>query len=251
MKCQLCLKEKPLLKKSHIVPEFFYRKNNLYDKSHGIQKLVFNKDTQKVIRERNLRTGVYDKKILCAECDNEVIGQYESYLSSLLFGGPIGKNEIPVFKDYIDLNGNEFSEFSNVPCKKLKIGLLSILWRAAISERDFFKKVKLADSYREQLRQMIKNGDFKEISDFPFVLITYRNDSTMPIDMIFPPGDFHHQKGSGFVFIIGGLIILFYISHSFTEQELFKYTCTPNNKIKVIKIKEGTGWDWILEFMNI
>lgn len=57
--CNLCLKEKELIKKSHITPEFMYKNSGIYDDKHRM--LSFDKED--VLQNRKIKKeqkGVYD-----------------------------------------------------------------------------------------------------------------------------------------------------------------------------------------------
>lgn len=127
MRCSLYANEKELIKKSHITADFFYRNNNLYDSKHAIKNFTVIPKTEQIKRGKPLRTEVDDKNILCKECDNEKKGQNETYLKSLFFGGKLGKNEVPEFKNTINDKNQEFTECTNILYRKTKLGLLSIL----------------------------------------------------------------------------------------------------------------------------
>ena len=98
MICKLCLKEKGLLKKSHIVPNFLYRE--LRDEDNAFVKA----NLAKVTKE-NIYTGLFEPNILCAECDNVLLGKLEDYSSKILYGGKIAGVS---FSNEINQNGVEY-----------------------------------------------------------------------------------------------------------------------------------------------
>ena len=148
MKCKLCLLAKPLLNKSHIIPDFMYQE--LFDKDHKIYRLK----TSNTDKYSKVPTGEYDQNILCAECDNVRIGQFEHYASKVLYGGKLAVSEFPTFINQVNPHGMKYTYCQNINYKKFKLFLLSILWRASISKRDFFSSVSLGP-HEEIIRQMI------------------------------------------------------------------------------------------------
>lgn len=81
MICKLCLQEKQLIRKSHIIPDFMYQ--GLFNEKHFIAP-VFLKD----LNVGKLQpTGFYDPDILCAACESQIIGKLESYAKLIIFGG--------------------------------------------------------------------------------------------------------------------------------------------------------------------
>jgi hypothetical protein len=251
MKCFLCQKEEKLIRRSHIIPDFFYRNSHLYNTNHTISSFTINSNLKEVRKSRPIPTGVYQKNILCRTCDNELIGGYETYLKALFYGGPLSQTEIPTYRNLYNDKGEEFTECLNISYRKAKLGLISILWRAAIANRDFFEDIVIESHDLELLREMIVKNDPKEIGDYPVVTFTYVNDNKVPKDLIVKPREFSHKKGSGFVFLIGGFFFLFYIKHTFSNEELLKYTLTKEGKMIIIWIKKGEGWDWILQYAGV
>jgi hypothetical protein len=76
--CKLCLQDKELVD-SHIFPEFMYKP--LYDDEHRFNVLG-NKGEGILKRPPK---GIYEK-LLCVECDHNIIGKYENYASKVIFG---------------------------------------------------------------------------------------------------------------------------------------------------------------------
>ena len=98
MICNLCLEDKKLQSKSHIVPQFMYgqiKGNEEY--FHKIRKDTFKEySSGRPIRE--FRNGEYESDILCANCDKLILGsRYEDYAANV---GMIRK----VYKDLNIMN---------------------------------------------------------------------------------------------------------------------------------------------------
>lgn len=127
--CRLCLRELPLLKRSHIIPDFYYRAGGLFDENHQLHKIQISK-LVKENKTKLISDGIYDSNILCTNCDNEILGNLERYASKFFFGIP--EEEEHLQKKYIEDIKGQWLEFKGVSYKKLKLHLLSILWRAAI-----------------------------------------------------------------------------------------------------------------------
>ena len=119
-KCKLCNQTKPLLNKSHIIPDFFYVQAGLYNQKHQIHKI----DVQKFIKNKGVSlipTGVYEKGILCKECDNNLLGRLETYGRKVLFGGLNSHEEISC-EGYRNPNdGFEYSICKNVDYKLFRV----------------------------------------------------------------------------------------------------------------------------------
>ena len=74
--CKYCGKEKKLIN-SHIIPKNFYiaRKEDRY--------LLINSKTRKYAYKQN---GGYDSNILCGDCDNNILGEFDKEGYRVLFG---------------------------------------------------------------------------------------------------------------------------------------------------------------------
>src|ERR1700722_9313027 len=83
--CKLCLQNKKLLKKSHIIPDFMYKE--LYDKHHRIYSFNPMEMVNNTGKIKLHQSGVYEGNILCENCDNVIISQYENYGRYVLKGG--------------------------------------------------------------------------------------------------------------------------------------------------------------------
>ncbi len=102
--CKLCLKDKQLIKRSHILPEFMY--GRLYDETHKFFKFSPNQRAKGEGYTQRPSSGEYEGGLLCSTCENEVLSQYELYAKKAIYGGELPENESPVvdncFSDSID-----------------------------------------------------------------------------------------------------------------------------------------------------
>jgi hypothetical protein len=98
---------------------------------------------------------------------------------------------------------------------KFKLFFLSILWRAAISSREMFSEIKVDKYNLEKLRIMILEGKAKRKRTYPVNIWTYWHDKTMPKDFIPQPYKIENGKTIIYSFLIGGLLINFYLKYTF------------------------------------
>ena len=243
--------DQKLLNKSHIIPDFFYRECNLYDSNHQLKIMKAEKNDAKFIQNKKKQnTGVYDRNILCTSCDNDLLGRLESYLKPFFFGGPIGIDGNPEFKNFIDPKGKKFIQISNISYSRTKLGLLSILWRASISKQEFFQSVKIDLTTQEELSLMLLKNDPKKISKFPIMCLSILGQNKSFVQVIAAPQKMKNQYGAGFVFLMGGIFFLFYISHNFTSKELERNSISPKNRMTIFEIDDGDGLGWILSYFG-
>ena len=154
--CSLCLQDKELIKRSHIIPDFMYQE--IFDDKHRLVR--FSKDN--FPRHSTPPTGEYESDLLCADCDNRLLGGFESYGRQVLYGG-----NIPVqMQNFRQSDGLTFTQVTGINYLKFKLFLLSLLWKASISKRDFFKNVQLGP-YQEILRKMLLEKNPESHNAFP------------------------------------------------------------------------------------
>lgn len=249
MKCNLCNQEKELIKKSHIIPEFFYRDSGLYDENHKMNRI----EVKKFISSKKsgrVPTGDYEGGILCADCDNKLIGSLEDYGRKVLFGGLINEEAIEGRNYRNTTDGAEFTVLNNVDYTKFKLFLLSILWRASITKREIFKEVSLSDFDKEKLRLMLMTRNAGKINEYPVIFLSYLNDSQIPTDVIFQP--IKSATKDIITFLLGGFIFIYNITDNYNDtDEILETTITPENKMIIRHLPRGSGWDFILKFADL
>jgi hypothetical protein len=248
--CKLCNETKKLIKKSHIIPDFFYKELGLYNDKHQIHKLEANE----FIKSKKFKltpTGDYEGGILCRECDNELIGKLEDYGRRVLFGNLRSNQAIKINK-YIKFNGFEFSICENVDYTKFKLFLLSILFRACISSRDIFREADILQRDLEAIKKMLINNNPGKVNEYPIVILSYLNDKTMPIDLIFQPIKSVTPEETLITFFIGGLVFIFNITDNYSDiEEIKDLSISPENRFTQLHFKKGTAWDFLLKYANV
>ncbi|MBU2579279.1 hypothetical protein KKA09_04170 [Patescibacteria group bacterium] len=165
MECKFCLKDKKLID-AHIIPRCFFEAMRDKKDNRPFQLLSNTKNEY----SQKLWIGLYDKNILCEDCE-KVFQKYDDYACKALLSN-IDES------DYIlDPNGNKIGyKLENVDYKKLKLFFLSVLWRASVSKRKEFKKVDIGRSFEDRLKAMVKNFDPGSTNDFLLVLRRFIDD---------------------------------------------------------------------------
>lgn len=114
--------------------------------------------------------GIYDKTILCGDCEN-LFQTVDDYAPSFFLSEHEELNPI------VDPSGKKVAyQIDNVDNEKIKLFILSVLWRASVSSETFFAHINLGP-YEPNLRDRVQRGDTGDDSDFPLVLSRF-NDST-------------------------------------------------------------------------
>ncbi len=237
----MCLQNKPLLKNSHIIPDFMYQ--DLFDEKHRmVRTLGLDLSTAK-----RIQGGEKEGNILCQQCDNEIIGSFENYASRAIFSGK-GKDVQKIkIQNQLHPDGILTSTFcENVDYVRFKLFLLSLLWRAGISKLDFFKEVKLG-SKEEQLRKMIfENTPFSQL-DFPCFVSSFRGiNRRMTSGVISSPRKIRGEKGTRYIFQIGQLVLMYFVSKEDMPLWMQDAAITPENKMRIVHFDNQRG----REFMN-
>lgn len=162
--CKFCGQEKKLID-AHIIPKNFYveRKKDRY--------LCINSRTCNYTIQQK---GGYDSNILCADCDNHILGEFDKEGYRILFGD-FSKYKYmqlhPQYKIY-QLDNTEFDY------GKLRKFFISILWRASISKLEEWSNINLG-GYEKKAFEILKG---KREYDELFKILIYKNCYTEDIN---------------------------------------------------------------------
>ena len=147
MRCTFCLRDKKKLVKAHVIPRCFYEKMRI-SRNEPFQALT---NTAGRYPTKS-RIGIYDPQILCDDCE-KMFQKYDDYACRLLLSDFTESNFV------LDPSGNKIGYWLNgIDYQKLKLFFLSVLWRASVSKREEFKRVRIG-SFEAEIREMIKNSD--------------------------------------------------------------------------------------------
>ena len=168
--CRLCLGNKKLVN-SHIFPEFMYKP--LYDKDHKFNVLEINSNK----KLKKLPKGIYEK-LLCQDCDHNIIGKYENHASNIMFGD--GKKEIKIEKTDFGflISGIDYTLF--------KLFQISILWRSSVSNRPEISKINLG-YHQEVMRQMLLKEYPSEYFTYGVQMYFFPKSTKRTLDLILSP----------------------------------------------------------------
>lgn len=139
--CALCRNEKEL-KRSHVIPDSIFKR--LFRGSSG-KAISFKNDEDSWVRYSSDSWWDY---LLCEECEKLLNDNYECYSLALLRGAN-GKAE----------KNNSGVSFSQANMSKLQLFVISIFWRAAISNISEYQKVYIPEPLRDEIRESIYLGN--------------------------------------------------------------------------------------------
>jgi hypothetical protein len=241
MKCKLCGKNKKLLKKSHIIPEFMYQ--DLFDYKHRIHEVSIKQKNQ--IQSKTRQSGGYDKNILCGNCDNKILGRLERYASLVFYGGIELKIE-----NVSNKNQSIYVSVKGIDYRKLKLFLLSILWRASISNLPIFQNVNLGD-HEQVIRCKILSNTPGSSVEYPCAIFTHLHNPKMPNQIIAEPGCLISDEQQIYAFLISGNLFIFFTSTD--EQTEWVQHCTVNEKgeMKIVQMSDTLSSKTINKFIGM
>lgn len=196
----------------------------LFDEKHRIIKFT----THTPNSQRAIFSSEYEDNILCKKCDNKIIGKLESYVAQLFYKIP------PKYKNFKKPDGLEFTQFYNLDYKKFKLFLLSLLWRASISSRDFFKNVSLGP-YGDKIRMMILSDDPGPSNSYPCIITSYRR-IHLPKELVAEPRKFIFSGSDkrGYAFLIGGFLYNFKIVENDDTDWVLEATINEKGEMKIL-----------------
>ena len=159
------------------------------------------------------RTGLV-QRLLCHECEQKV-GYFEDYAKRFLYGGsdPI-RLCLPLLPDPLFI----------ADYKKMKLFQLSILWRAAEAEGDFFSAVNLAAQRREKIRQMLITENpgadheyfctMARLVPSPAVELLQKRHGVSIETGLFAPVAHDFATWQTYTFVMGGIVWAFCVTES-------------------------------------
>lgn len=141
--------------------------------------------------------GVYDRNILCAECDGK-LGAYDDYALEVCRRFEAQhKTDGDVFS-LSDVDGDKFAKF-----------VLAVLWRASISSRSEFGKISLGQ-YEDVARDVLfNNKPLTDVPAFQVIVARYRRVEGFDILRVYTsPSRVSNLGVNGWGFAISGFRIV-------------------------------------------
>jgi hypothetical protein len=197
--CKLCLAQRKLIKKSHVIPRFMY--GNMFDDGKTVVPQSLKDNV--VSSGKTIQTGYYDKYIICQHCENDILGKLDRYGANVLYKGnnDLKANHGPK-KDGLRplfVTGIEYDNF--------KVFLLSILWRAHISINPFFENIDLAAS-AEIIRKTVLNNLHVDDSVYRVQIFALKYNPTELQKIVVSPLRIVADGADFYAFIINGVAYL-------------------------------------------
>lgn len=218
--CRLCLSTEQLCE-SHIIPEGLF--SSLYDEKHRMIGVAVGAQNK---RAEFLQKG-FREALLCQNCETFMNREYEHYgidtfrkIASQDFNDPLHVRRIQDKE-------NEGIIIGGIDYKRFKLFLLSILWRASVSNREEFNQIELGE-HNDIIRQMILNGNPEERFVYPFIvfMLTGEIDNTILSPAYVPIEDI-----SCYQFVFCNLFVWFAVTNQRPNERLFNLSLTEDGTI--------------------
>ena len=144
--CKLCRRERQLVR-AHIIPAAFHRQLQ----SDTTRPPLVISNNPEVHPKRN-PGGLYDEDLLCGDCEHDRFEPWDAYAAEC-FIHRIGQDSQRFHPtENLALIFNSWDQF------KLRMFAISLMWRAAVTDKPIFSRVTLGP-YEERARQCILQGE--------------------------------------------------------------------------------------------
>lgn len=232
--CALCQKIRPL-RDSHIVSEFLH--GPLYDEKHR-----YNTFGQEGTPETGLEQQGQREELLCNECEQR-FSIYERWASAFYRGALVAysdttRTEIPFGKSlkFTRMNADGMPTTASVPrilkvegfdYPKMKLFLLSLLWRMGVSKLHFFSGITLGH-HEKRIRKMLLADAPGKAEEYACQLRLIELDGTLVADCQMQPRQYDHFGKKRCKFFSTGFRFDFTVSnHSPDPQSLELFCVKP------------------------
>jgi hypothetical protein len=196
--CRLC--EEPAdLRKSHILPDLAYSEV-IETASHPRMVVVRNSEQGSII-DKSHQTG-FRERLLCAKCEGK-FNRYETYASNNLLSLtlPLPQSERELL---VTVRVSDYA--------KLKLFLLSLLWRVGVAEHDFFSCVDLGP-HTSRLREMLHAEDPGDPQEYGCQITRLLPEYHIPVDrLLATPRSTRIHGHHGCLIYFRGFVFHYYVS---------------------------------------
>lgn len=200
-----------------------YEYTGLYDEKHRFRMVKTTDLPRFSYQQKGLR-----EFLLCGGCE-ETISRWEQYAQKTLYGRHNPK--------YVKQNGQKHGEyilFTGINYEKFKLFLLSMLWRASVSNLEQFRQVRLGHHHQERVRKMILAGEPGNEDDYGcfFVAIMVPNNHLRKFIILFDR--FRARDHNCYRFFFGGFLCVFVISKHKIPAKIRELFLNRSNELRVL-----------------
>ncbi|MBU2551306.1 MAG: hypothetical protein KKB20_23030 [Proteobacteria bacterium] len=222
--CRLCGRNEPLVN-SHIIPRFFFREMT-DDKGQPFRYHIVHAGPDPSIKSGQ---GGIKEPLLCKDCDNKVIGSWETYASQVIFSGLPSTALDEVFPNTYKLTGIDYNKF--------KLFQLSLLWRSSITNREGFRSVNLRKKHENIIREMLLNNDPGAFNQYGCLMYMIQNGGVPFDEIIRADGASHIMSHKVQRFIIGALGWVFFVSSHRVPDKISNWFLSQEGELYIFTIE--------------
>jgi hypothetical protein len=247
--CALC-REVRELRDSHIIPEFLYA--TLYDEKHRIN--AYGSSGDPVLRQEQKGSR---ERLLCDECEQQFCA-YEQFASDF-FRGALDAFADATKPEVRSGRGLTFTRFevsgdqatpttARVPTcltvdgmdyRRLKLFLLSLLWRMGVSDLYFFQEVALGP-HEEKIRNMLRREDPGEPDEYACKMRLIEVDNRLLTDCQMQPRKYLSNSKTFYRLFTTGVRFDFCVSNQPIHPGMVRLYC----------VKREPKFVWLIESIH-
>jgi hypothetical protein len=161
--CKLCGRDAPFVD-AHIVPASFFR--DVQMPRGEVMRMVSN---DPALYPKRTPIGVYDAQLMCEDCE-KLFGPWDAYAASFFI-----QREAEFFQ-HRQIEGESVYCAIDFDYERLRLFVLSLLWRAAESTHPYFQRIDLT-ARRPRLRELLLSGSIGEVAEFSTVIARWRSNT--------------------------------------------------------------------------
>jgi hypothetical protein len=220
MKCRGCGNERALIK-AHIIPRSFYMDLR---GSEGFLHVV---PSEFSLRTSRSPIGDYDANILCCECD-QYLAVFDDYGKRVLIDKNCPFEELS--RDGVVAGWT----IKGCDVSRLEKFILAVLWRASITNREFFRNVRLGP-YEEIIRAHLW-GQQEHHKSLGCIVAKFR-ESSAGLNVhktILDPHPFKYEGRNYYKLYLGGYMVWVRVDQRKSSDFLARFELSSNQNCVVI-----------------
>lgn len=233
MKCKGCNEEKKLVK-AHIIPESFFS-----DLRDGDNPLALLTNTSGIYPKR-ANKGIYDKNILCRDCE-DIFQTVDNYGQKIL----LHSEQEQLISNGI-VAGFKVDQFDY---KLLKLFFLSILWRSSVSTHKFYSKIALGP-FEDAVKKLIWNNSPGAPDEFSCILAKFTDEKIGKI--ILNPHRDKLDQINYYRFYLSGYILYIKVDKRHSSSFYKPFVINKNDPLIIIArdIKNSKEYQILLDIIR-
>lgn len=160
----------------------------------------------------------------------ELLSKWERYTSHFLFGS--NTHFQTSFEKRLGPDNIRHIKIRNVDYCKLKLCILSILWRAHVSTNNFFKEINVFEN-ESVIRKMLLENDCKEEDIFTISILGIQGIHNEPLRLLFNPTVKKMGEGYIAIFLISGFFYFIDLQPKSNFEMFDKIFLRSNGELEV------------------